>query len=141
MTNITEPTRKPKSSKLAKEQYWRDQIKAYRSSGKPAKQWSKENGVNVHTLTSWITKLGLQRHANKNNKSRDEKHLIDTMTIIQPKSQDQQPQTKIQLPHKSHVHSEEVVKIKHGAITITAETGYNKETLLSLIQILLTAKS
>ena len=166
MTNTAKPTKR-ESSKIKKEQYWRDQIDAYRASGKSAKQWSDENKINVHTLVSWITKLGLQHNASKHNKNKIEHVQSEPKITNKPETKPQQPhaeslapqpqtqpKTQTQLPqHKSQTQpeptttldltspTEEVVKIKHGAITITAEAGYDKETLLSLIQTLLSTKS
>lgn len=163
MTNSAIPTKR-ESSKIKKEQYWREQIDAYRASGKSAKQWSEENKINVHTLASWITKLGLQQNASKNNKNKNGHAHPDLKSSIKPEALSQQPQTKsaepqtltqtqTQLPQpKSQTKpepttldlatpTEEAVRIKHGAITITAEAGYDKETLLSLIQTLLITKS
>ena len=164
MTNTIKPTKR-ETSKIKKEQYWRDQIDAYRASGKSAKQWSEENKINVHTLVSWITKLGLQQNASKHNKNKNEHAQSEPKTTNKPETKPQQPQTKslepqtqtqVQEQHpqrKSQTQpeptttldltspTEEVVKIKHGAITITAEAGYDKDTLLSLIQTLLSTKS
>ena len=58
---------KREARRSIKELYWADQIEAYRNSGKSATQWCQDNNVNIHTLTSWITKLNLQQRKSRHS--------------------------------------------------------------------------
>jgi len=56
---------KREARRSIKELYWADQIEAYRNSGKSAIHWCQDNNVNIHTMTSWITKLNLQQRKSR----------------------------------------------------------------------------
>lgn len=146
MKSAANTTNKRLASKLKKEQFWHGQIDAYRASGQSAKQWSEENKINVHTLASWITKLGRQQNRVKSNTEKEVPIQEEGNTTAgSPASQVHEavnelpPETIIPLEISNQ--NEQVVKIKHGAITITAEIGYNKDTLLSLLQTLFANES
>ena len=145
MTNTANTTNKRLASKQKKEQFWHEQIDAYRASGKSAKQWSEENKINVHTLASWITKLGRQQNSIKQKTEKNVQIQGEVNTTDKPAIQVQEALRHIQpetiIPLEISNQNEQVVKIKHGAITITAEIGYNKDTLLSLLQTLFATES
>ncbi len=74
---------KREARRSIKELYWADQIETYRNSGQSAIQWCQENNVNIHTMTSWITKLNMQQRKSRNRV--DDEALVD-----QPQSSGQQ---------------------------------------------------
>lgn len=74
---------KREARRSIKELYWADQIEAYRNSGKSAIQWCQENNVNIHTMTSWITKLNMQQRKTTNRNDAE-------VSLDQPQSSDQQ---------------------------------------------------
>lgn len=90
---------------------WAKHIEDYRCSGLTAVQWCEQNGLSVHVLRSWITRLNKAQKKQSNN-----------------------PEWIAIKPSTSNSSSHLVVNI--GRATIQIPPGFNIETFRQVIQVL-----
>lgn len=98
---------------------WTDHINNYRSSGLTAVKWAEDNNVSVHKLRSSIAKFNKEKKQASNNES----GLDEWVSLI---------------PSKSINLNESIkpLKVTIGQATIEVNSGFDKDTLKSLIEIL-----
>ena len=98
---------------------WTDHINNYRASGLTAVKWAEDNNVSVHKLRSSIAKINKE----KKQTSSIQSGTAGWATLNQSKS--------IAINE-----SIKPLKISIGQATIEVNSGFDKDTLKSLIEIL-----
>lgn len=99
---------------------WIERINSYRTSGLTAVKWAKDNNVSVHKLRSCIAKFNKEKGQISNNESR----LDEWVSLIPSKLIDLSESIK-------------PLKVTIGHATIEVTSGFDQDTLKSLIEILI----
>ena len=98
---------------------WTERINSYRTSGLTAVKWAEDNNVSVHKLRSCIAKFNKEKKQASNNGSA----LDEWVSLIPSKSTDQNEYIK-------------PLKVTIGQATIEVTSGFDQDTLKSLIEVL-----
>ena len=100
-----------------RKQIWLERITSYKRSGLSKKAWSKSNGVSRGSLTHWLNELSENNTINtKRAKGFIQAKITPTITT--------EAQEK-----------DSVLSIHVGYTTIDVRNGFNKDTLLSVLQV------
>jgi hypothetical protein len=98
---------------------WTDHIYSYKTSGLTAVKWAEDNNVSVHKLRSCIAKFNKEKRQASNKES----GLDEWVSLTPSKS--------IYLNE-----SIEPLKVTIGLATIEVTSGFDQDTLKSLIEVL-----
>src|SRR5690554_6555479 len=102
-----------------KRQYWKKRIKDYKTSGLTAAKWCEQNGVNIHTLKSYITKI------NKINKEKKQRKFSKTKwaSVVPDQA-------------KTSAVNNKPIKVKIDNVTVEITKGFDLNTFEAVLRIL-----
>lgn len=98
---------------------WTARIEDYRSSKLTGAKWAEDKGVSVHKLRYYINKF------NKENKQ-----------ISNQESREQQWASVVPIAQVVKSKSNNILRVTIGKATIEVASGFDKDTLKSLVEIL-----
>ena len=104
-----------------KREMWRERIEQYRSSGLTAAEWCEKNEVNVHTLKTMISRLGMAQRKYKS--SRDNKQNIQWVEMEPGNSTEE-------------VSSKTIIEVIVGSAKVNVAPGFDQKTFREVVKIL-----